>query len=151
VFRPSRKMLYAIDAVLDIAMNGGARPVRSQDITRRQGIPRRYLEQALQQLVRHRILEGVRGPQGGYALARDRRDIAVGEIVRVVRSLETADDPLSEPAGSALGELVVRPLWAELQNDFMRRLDSLTLDELCLRADRAGLKAESSTPPDFAI
>jgi len=151
MFRPSRKVLYAIDAVLDIALNGGSRPVRSQDITRRQSIPRRYLEQALQQLVRHGILAGVRGPQGGYTLARDRRDVSVGEIVRIVRKLESAEDPLQEPGGSPLSERVVRPLWSELQEEFMHRLESVTMDDLCIRADRAGLQPESAVPPDFVI
>ena len=69
-------------------------PVQSGEITRRQGIPRRYLEQVLQQLVRDGVLAGVRGPRGGYRLARERRRISLGEIVRVVRALETGEDPL---------------------------------------------------------
>ena len=57
-------MLFAIEAVLDIAYHAGSEPVQSRDITRRQDIPRRYLEQALQHLVRRGILIGVRGPRG---------------------------------------------------------------------------------------
>ncbi len=151
MFRPSRKVLFAIDAVLDIALNGGARPVRSQDITRRQGIPRRYLEQALQQLVRDGILSGVRGPQGGYVLSRDRRDITIGDIVRVIRSLESSDDPLVEETGSPLGQAVVHPVWTELREVFMQRLDAISVDDLCIRADKAGHRAESPSPPDFVI
>ena len=62
MLRLTKKLLFAIEAVLDIAYNGGALPVQSGDVTGRQGIPRRYLEQVLQQLVRAGILEGVRGP-----------------------------------------------------------------------------------------
>ena len=61
MFRLSRKTLFAIEAVLDIAYNAGAVPVQSREITRRQGIPRRYLEQVLQNLVRAGVLSGVRG------------------------------------------------------------------------------------------
>ena len=50
--RLTKKLLFAIEAVLDIAYNGGAVPVRSAEITERQGIPRRYLEPVLQELVR---------------------------------------------------------------------------------------------------
>ncbi len=50
MLRLSKKMLFAIEAVLDIAYHSGSEPVQSREITRRQGIPRRYLEQALQSL-----------------------------------------------------------------------------------------------------
>ena len=66
MFRLSKKLLFAIEAVVDIAYNAGGTPVQSSEITRRQGIPRRYLEQVLQHLVRAGILSGVRGPRGGY-------------------------------------------------------------------------------------
>src|SRR3954470_11874431 len=120
MLRLSKKLLFAIEVVLDIAYNAGSAPVQSGEITSRQGIPRRYLEQVLQALVRAGILSGVRGPRGGYRLARERRRITVGEIVRVVRALEQAGDPVDEPAGSELGRRVVRPLWSELQDDVMR-------------------------------
>ena len=64
--------------------------MQSQDIARRLVLPRRYLEQVMQQLVRAGILRGVRGPRGGYRLARDRRRVSVGDVVRVVRGSERA-------------------------------------------------------------
>jgi Rrf2 family transcriptional regulator, iron-sulfur cluster assembly transcription factor len=75
MIRLTKKLLFAIEAVLDIAYNGGQAPVRSSEITEREGIPRRYLEPVLQELVRHKILLGIRGPSGGYRLARERRRI----------------------------------------------------------------------------
>src|SRR6266852_2276630 len=130
MIRLSKKMLFAIEAVLDIAYNASTLPVQSSEITRRQGIPRRYLEQALQQLVRAGVLSGVRGPRGGYRLARERRRISVGEIVRVVRSLEGGEDPINDEAGAELGLKVVRPLWVELQDEVMERLDGITIEDL---------------------
>ncbi len=149
--RLTKKLLFAIEAVLDIAYNGGAAPVRSAEITARQGIPRRYLEPVLQELVRHGILIGIRGPSGGYRLARERRRISLGDIVRTVRELETAEDPIERPAGSALGHQVVRPLWLELQEEMMRRLDALTLEDLCTRAHRAGIAGRAAECGDFEI
>ena len=88
--------------------------MQSGEITGRQGIPRRYLEQVLQQLVRAGILTGVRGPRGGYRLARERRRITVGEIVRVVRDLETRRrSARARTAARELGRSVVRPLWRD--------------------------------------
>ena len=63
MLRLTKKLLFAIEAVLDIAYNAGNMPVQSGDITSRQGIPRRYLEQVLQHLVRTGILAGHRGPR----------------------------------------------------------------------------------------
>ena len=144
-------MLFAIEAVLDIAFHAGSEAVQSREITRRQGIPRRYLEQALQQLVRQDILIGVRGPRGGYRLARERRRISVGDIVHVVRNMETTDDPVNDTPGSPLGRDVVRPLWLELQNEIMERLESVTIDDLCIRADKAGVISEGRKHLDFSI
>lgn len=151
MLRLTKKLLFAIEAVLDIAYNAGPLPVQSNEITRRQGIPRRYLEQVLQHLVRAGVLSGVRGPRGGYRLARERRRISVGEIVRVVRSLESAEDPIEEDEGAELGRRVVRPLWAELQDEVMQRLDGVTIEDLCLRAHKAGVSGEYAARFDYTI
>jgi Rrf2 family iron-sulfur cluster assembly transcriptional regulator len=151
MIRLTKKLLFAIEAVLDIAYNGGAVPVRSSEITARQGIPRRYLEPVLQELVRDGLLVGIRGPSGGYRLARERRRISLGDIVRSVRELETGDNPIDDPAGSALSHEVVRPLWRELEDEAMGRLDAVTLDELCGRAHNAGIAGRVAQGGDFNI
>ena len=150
MLRLSRKTLFAIEAVLDIAYHAGAQPVQSREITRRQGIPRRYLEQALQNLVRGGVLVGVRGPRGGYRLARERRRITVGEIVRAVR-YNTDSDPLLGDTGSPLGQKVVRPLWLQVQAEVLSRLDHITMDDLCNRADVEGIVSEGRENLDFSI
>jgi Rrf2 family transcriptional regulator, iron-sulfur cluster assembly transcription factor len=151
MLRLSKKLLFAIEAVLDIAYNGGALPVQSSEVTKRHGIPRRYLEQVLQRLVRAGVLAGVRGPRGGYRLARERRRITVGEIVRIVHSLDGGEDPLKEEAGAELGKRVVRPLWMELQEELMKRLDTIAIEDLCLRAHQAGIAGEYASKLDFSI
>ena len=151
MFKLSRKVLFAIEAVVDIAYHSGGQPVQSKEITRRQGIPRRYLEQVLQNLVRAEILVGVRGPRGGYNLARERRRVSVGEIIRVVSALETASDPLDTDASSELAEAVILPLWGELQDEVMKRLDHLSVDDLCNRAHAQGVESEGRQYLDFSI
>ncbi|MDB9703391.1 Rrf2 family transcriptional regulator [Rhodospirillales bacterium] len=151
MLRITKKMLFAIEAVLDIAYHAGSEPVQSREITRRQGIPQRYLEQALQHLVRDDILVGVRGPRGGYRLARERRRIHVGDIVRSVRKMETGDDPLQNEDGSDLGQKVVRPLWSLIQDDVMKRLDATTIDDLCNAAIETGIESEGRKNLDFTI
>ncbi len=149
--RLSKKLLFAIEAVVDIAYHAGPGPVRSTDISRRQGIPRRYLEQVLQELVRKDVLSGQRGPRGGYRLARERRRITMGEIVRIVRELEGTGDPASEPDGSEIGVKVVRPIWVEIQREIMARFDAMTIEDLCNQARERNIASEAARVPDFSI
>ena len=149
--RLHKKTLYAIEAVLDIAYHAGAEPVQSGDITRRQGIPRRYLEQTLQSLVRAGILVGVRGPKGGYRLARERRRISLGDIVRVVDSLTEAGQRDDQVEGSILGEKVVHPIWSDMRVAAMSKLDGLSIEDLCAKADGLGVESEGRPNLDFAI
>ncbi len=151
MLRLSKKLLFAIEAVVDIAYHAGAGPVRSTDISRRQGIPRRYLEQVLQQLVHHDVLAGQRGPKGGYRLARERRRISVGEIIRIVRQLEGTSDPAADPDGSELGVKVLRPIWQEMQRQMMERFDNMTIEELCEKAREEGIASEARQITDFTI
>lgn len=146
MLRLSKKLLFAIEAVVDIAYHSGSGPVRSTDICKRQGIPRRYLEQVLQQLVHHGILTGQRGPRGGYRLAREGTRISLGDIIRVVRQLEGTGDPLGDPVGSAIGLGVVRPIWRDMQQDMMARCDGLTIAELCRRAAEQELEKDPAAP-----
>ena len=117
MLRLSRKTLLALEAVIDIAFNARPEPVQAKEITARQGVPQRYLEQVMQQLVRAGILKGVRGPRGGYRLARERRRISVGDVVRVAESIE--DDEEKHAPRSDLGQRIVAPFVATLQDELM--------------------------------
>ncbi|MEN3975474.1 Rrf2 family transcriptional regulator [Emcibacter sp. SYSU 3D8] len=146
----SRKTLYALEAVADIAYNARAEPVQSKEITARQGIPQRYLEQVMQQLVRAGILKGVRGPRGGYLLARERRRVSVGEIVRVIAAMEDEAGGGYE-SESAMGKRIIAPLLDSIQQDMMERLDSVTVEDLCSEAAGTGVPRESKDRLDFTI
>ena len=146
----SRKTLLALEAVIDIAFNARPEPVQAKEITARQGVPQRYLEQVMQQLVRAGILKGVRGPRGGYRLARERRRISVGDIVRVAESIEDPDQDDASPH-SALGARIVAPVIQRLQEEVIARLDAISIEDLCQRARAAGVEDASRTTEDFAI
>ncbi len=148
MLRFSRKTLLAFEAVLDVAFNARPDPVQSKDITRRLGIPQRYLEQVMQQLVREGVLKGVRGPRGGYTLARERRRITVAEIIRIVDAADAEADP--EPPASRLGEIVARPLWRAAQERALKELEEVTMQDLCAEAEAKGVRRENA-PPDFTI
>lgn len=149
MMRFTRKLALAVEAVLDIAYHASDTPVQSREIAERQGVPRRYLEQVLQHLVRANILRGVRGPRGGYRLARERRRIVLGEIVRIVSELETAEAGPEE--GSELGSRVLAPIWRELEDEAIQRLDSITIEDLCRTARSSGVEVDNRAQPDFTI
>lgn len=155
MLKPSKKLSLALEAVTDIAFHGGAEPVQSQDIARRLGLPRRYLEQVMQQLVRASVLKGVRGPRGGYRLARERRRVSVGEIVRIVQG--DIDDQAAngaqgdQAASSPLGQQVIGPFFERTEKELMERLEGVTIEELCQQARKAGVGGETSRNVDFAI
>jgi Rrf2 family protein len=146
----SRKTLLALEAVIDIAFNARPEPVQAKEITARQGVPQRYLEQVMQQLVRAGVLKGVRGPRGGYRLAKERRRISVGDVVRVAESLEDEESEAIDPR-SELGIRIVSPLIQTLQDEVMARLDAISIEDLCQRARSAGVDCGGGTAADFAI
>ena len=148
---PSKKLVYAVESVVDIAYNGGSEPVRSREIAKRQGVPHRYLEQVMQRLVHAGVLRGVRGPRGGYLLARERRRITLGQIARVVRELEKMDQKEAADAASDLADQVLQPIGNEMQEDMMIRLDKVIIEDLCRRATGLGIARVSDTKLDYTI
>jgi Rrf2 family protein len=150
MLRLSRKTLLALEAVIDIAFNARPEPVQAKEITARQGVPQRYLEQVMQQLVRAGVLKGVRGPRGGYRLARERRRISVGDVVRVAESIEDGEEEKIRPR-SDLGLRIVAPLIQTLQDDIMAQLDAISIEDLCQRARAHGVDISGSASSDFAI
>jgi DNA-binding IscR family transcriptional regulator len=100
----------------------------------------------LQALVHAGILKGVRGPRGGYELARERRRISVAEIVRIAEA--TGEDD-AQPAPALVGK-VIAPAVAEAEASFESALSAVTIDRLCQSAERSGL-TEPASGPDFNI
>lgn len=146
----SKKLFYAVEAVLFIAYNGGHGPISGRDIAAKQGLPPRYLEQLMQKLVRGGILRGVRGPHGGYLLAKERRRITVGEICSVLTD-DKDDQDMQGYAGTPLGGAVVLPVWEAAHKQTMEYLKQVNLAELCDQALAKNIRKESEEKMDFAI
>ena len=96
------------------------------------------------------ILPGIAAP-GGYLLAKERRRITMGEIVRAVRQFEGAIGSGADRSGSRVGLEIVRPLWRELQQEMLVKLDAITLEDLCQRAQTAGIRSDAHQRLDFSI
>ncbi len=126
----SRKGILAIAAVIDVAINASSRPVSAKALAARHKLPPRHLEPVLQALVREGILRGVRGPHGGYALAREHRRISAEDILRA--TVEDADDP--PLPGSLLVNEVVKPALLDAERTFSLALGRISVEDMAKRA-----------------
>ena len=146
----SRRSMLAIGAVVDVALHSRPSPVAAKALASRHRLPPRHLETLLQGLVHAKILKGVRGPRGGYELARERRRISLGEIVRTAVSLSTAD-PEDVGSHSRLMEKIIDPTVRKAGESFLHNLDSITVEDLCEMAEKAHVLEDEKSMADFAI
>ena len=105
----------------------------------------------MQELVRHRIWSASAARAAATAWPASGGGSASATSCARCAASKPAEDPISDPAGSALGHQVVRPLWLDLQEEMMQRLDALTIEELCSRAHRAGIEGRTAQGSDFEI
>jgi Rrf2 family iron-sulfur cluster assembly transcriptional regulator len=137
-----RKGILAIAAVIDIALHAKGRPVAAKALASRHGLPPRHLEPVLQALVHQRILRGIRGPRGGYELARDQHLITADEILRAAGTADEIDQaPLAQ---SALTVKVVVPALAQAEQTFSAALRRITVEQLCRTAEGQGQSFNST-------
>jgi Rrf2 family transcriptional regulator, iron-sulfur cluster assembly transcription factor len=145
----SRRSLLAIAAVTDIALHARPMPVSAKALAARHDLPPRHLEPILQVLVRQGILKGLRGPRGGYELARERRRITAADIVRAVMTMADEENGGPAPRSQLIGS-VIEPAIQKGAMAFLKELDSVTVDDLCHQADAAGAVEHRATS-DFTI
>jgi Rrf2 family iron-sulfur cluster assembly transcriptional regulator len=127
-----RKGLLAIAAVVDVALQTNGRPISAKTLATRHGLPSRHLESMLQLLVRDGILKGIRGPHGGYELARERRGVTANDILRAAGSVhETGEEPNSE-----LVAKVVLPVLSAAEQEFGDALSRISLDDMARHAEQ---------------
>ena len=146
LFKIPKRIIYAIEAVLDIALNSGLEPVRNESIAKRQGIPKRYLEQTLQTLVKNRILVASRGPRGGYRLAKERRKIRISDIILSI--VETKDKESNFT--SKLSNNIIKPLLNELNETCHKKLQKVTVEDIYNQIKKSAKKNKKENL-DFVI
>ncbi len=131
--RLTTKGRYAVTAMLDLTLHNGHGPVPLNEISRRQGISLSYLEQLFLRLRRAQLVHSVRGPGGGYLLARPPERIAIAEVIEAVD--ETMD---STACGSAQGceedgQCLSHGLWVDLSQQIRGFLAGITLADVVAR------------------
>jgi Rrf2 family transcriptional regulator, iron-sulfur cluster assembly transcription factor len=126
-----RKALLAIAAVIDVALQTAGRPISAKILATRHDLPPRHLETVLQSLVRDGILKGIRGPRGGYELARERQHITAKDILQAAGTVDGAQqDGVSDLIGN-----VVIPVLAKAETEFGLALSRITLEDMVQRAE----------------
>jgi Rrf2 family protein len=119
-------------------MNSDAGPRARRDIAKGQGISADYVAQLFRLLRDAGIIRGIRGPGGGYALARPAVEITAGDVIRAVEgpmAITECVTPGATPECDRVGECVTRSVWKELSAAMADFLDSVTVQDLCDRMD----------------
>ena len=143
---PSKKIFYAIEAVLYIAYNAKVEPVAGSEVAEAQNLPTRYLEPIMQKLVRAGILRGVRGPSGGYVLGRERRRITLADICDVITDGAALPESTTE-----LGRQILLPAAKNLMQQWHLHLASITIATVCEQAEKANIAMSNANATDFII
>ena len=128
---------YAVRAMVDLALHGGDGPVARHDIAQRQAISADYVAQLFQKLQDAGLVEGVKGPRGGYRLARDPGGIRTGDIVEAVEgpvALVHCVEPEGRSSCTRVDHCVTHPLWRRLSVVMKEFLDAVTLQDLAEEA-----------------
>ena len=132
--RVSSKSRHAVAAMVDLGLKSVRRPVALVDILDDQDISLSYLEQIFSRLKDYGLVEGVRGPRGGYRLCREASDISVAQIVAAVE-----DRSFRGRKSRGTGQpSEAHKLWDGLSSEIMGFLDGITLGDLVERARAAG-------------
>lgn len=126
----STKGRYALRVMMDLAVRGLEEPVRVKDISFRQNVSQKYLEQIISVLTKAGLVASVRGPKGGYILTRKPEDYLVGEILRLSEgglSCISVND--TEASGGKEEEVTMR-LWNAIDEAINKVVDAYTLQDL---------------------
>lgn len=131
--RLTTKGRYAVTAMLDLAYHGEKTPVTLTDIAKRQEISLSYLEQLFSRLRKSGMVEGVRGPGGGYQLSRKTAEISIAEIIAAVD--ETIDSTRCGGKSNCQNEqpCLTHDLWMGLSEQIRQYLDSISLQDVLQR------------------
>ena len=133
--RLSTRGRYAVTAMMDLAIHEKTGPVTLADISTCQDISLSYLEQLFARLRQADLVRGVRGPGGGYHLARPAKEITVADIITAVDEQVDATRCQGKENCHEGERCLTHELWSDLSQQIYKFLDSITLDRFASRPD----------------
>jgi len=129
--RISTKGEYAVRALVDIASQSGKNPVQIREISKREGISKSYIEQLFVKLRNLKIIKSIRGPKGGYLLAKDASNISIGDIIRAVEGPIALVQCVTNKCCERTSKCSSYSLWKKVSSKIEEQLDSISLKDLC--------------------
>jgi Rrf2 family protein len=133
--RLTTKSRYGTRLILDITIYGKDKPVPLSDVSSRQNISLKYLEQLAAKLRKAGILKSYRGPFGGHRLAKSPDDISIGSIIRILEESTAITDCAEQKnqvcgVCNRAGDCLSRWVWIEASRAMFERLDGITVSSL---------------------
>ncbi len=137
--RLTTKSRYGTRLVLDLAINSKSDPVRLSEISKRQSISLKYLQKLVSKLKKAGFVKSMRGPYGGYMLAKPMEEISVGDIVRVLEGSDAITDCAESDnvcgTCTRAGKCLTQHIWLEASTAMFEKLDSFKIDKLIHKSD----------------
>lgn len=143
--RLTTKGRFAVTAMLDLALATGDRPVTLAGISERQDISLSYLEQLFSRLRRQGLVKSVRGPGGGYRIAKPIQDITVSEIIKAVDEQIDATMCGGNENCHDEGRCMTHDLWTSLNVKILEYLSGVSLADL-VASQKEGKKITIAEP-----
>ena len=127
----STRSRYGTRILVDLARHNNQGPVQIGEISKRQNISVKYLEQLIRPLKQASLVESVRGPKGGHMLAKKAEDITLGQIVRLFEGQSDLVECVSNPEKCNMADdCQVRLAWKDATRVLYEKLDSTTIADL---------------------
>ncbi|MGE3772672.1 MAG: Rrf2 family transcriptional regulator [Gammaproteobacteria bacterium] len=136
--RLTTKGRYAVTAMVELALNQDKGRISLAEIAERHGISQSYLEQLFAALRRRSLVDGTRGPGGGYRLGRPRADISIADVIDAVD--ESVDATRCKGKRNCQGDhgCITHDLWEELSSQIRLYLSSVTLETVVAKTRESG-------------
>ena len=121
---------YALRALVDLAVNANDSALPLREISERQNISERYLEQIFARLKKANLIKSVRGAHGGYLLTRPPEEITVKDIIQVIEGRLAPEAEAEKHSQEELYQQMAQELWTKMESNLFQLLESITLADL---------------------
>ena len=147
--RLSRKGRFAVTAMMNLALNADKGPMTLTELTHDQGISLSYLEQIFARLRKEDLVAGVRGPGGGYCLARSPEQISIADIVTAIDEKGPITDPNMVDTLYHSNRSPIHAMWNDFSTDLYSFMDQISLADYVKRyaaekRERTSLQADAA-------
>ena len=126
----STKGRYGVKAMVELAINYGGAPLSIKTISKRQNISEYYLEQLFSPLRKAKLINSIRGAQGGYILGREPKEIKISDIMYVLEGPIEIADCIEGVACDNIDCCATRLLWTKIKNSIDEVMEGITLQDI---------------------